>query len=76
MRTTLDLPDALFRQTKSAAALRGLSMKDLIVRSIERELNAPAAGAIESNRVKLPLVPSKKGRKIDLRGFDLDALLS
>ena len=40
MRTTIDLPDILFRRTKAVAALRGSSMKDLIVRAIEREVVA------------------------------------
>ena len=30
MRTTLDLPDPLFRRLKARAALEGLSLKDLI----------------------------------------------
>jgi hypothetical protein len=30
MRTTIDLPDALFRRAKSEAALRGQKLKDLI----------------------------------------------
>lgn len=35
MKTTLDLPDKLLRQTKSAAALRGQSMKDFIREALE-----------------------------------------
>lgn len=35
MKTTLDLPDKLLRQTKSAAALRGQSMKDFIRAALE-----------------------------------------
>lgn len=34
MRTTLDLPDALFRRLKARAALEGHSMKDLIERYV------------------------------------------
>jgi hypothetical protein len=30
MRTTVDLPDALFRRAKAEAALRGYHLKDLI----------------------------------------------
>lgn len=35
MKTTIDLPDPLLRQTKSAAALRGQSMKDFIRAALE-----------------------------------------
>jgi hypothetical protein len=30
VKTTIELPDTLFRQTKAAAALRGKSIKDLV----------------------------------------------
>jgi hypothetical protein len=77
MRTTIDVPDPLFRKTKAAAALRGEPMKELIIRALEREIDATAAGAgTPGSRVKLPLVRLGKGRKLDLRGFDFDDLLT
>lgn len=45
VRTTVDLPESLLRKTKSTAALRGSSMKDLIVRAIEHEVNGPDKGS-------------------------------
>lgn len=36
----IDMPDALFRKTKAVAALRGSSMKDLIIRAVEKEVTA------------------------------------
>ena len=73
MRTTVDLPGALFRKTKAVAALRGSSMKDLIIRAIEQEVGAaqPAKG----RRAKLPLLHLSPGKKLDLSGFDFDELL-
>ena len=38
MRTTIDLPDALFKEAKSVAALRDLTLKDVVVRALQREL--------------------------------------
>lgn len=38
MRTTIELPDELFRMAKSTAALRGLSLKELVKRLIEQGL--------------------------------------
>jgi hypothetical protein len=76
MRTTIDLPDTLFRKTKAMAALRGSSMKDLIIRAVEREVtHASAALKPKRHRVKLPLIQSPSGRKVDLTGFDFDDLL-
>jgi hypothetical protein len=78
MRTTVDLPDALFRRTKAVAALRGSSMKDLIVQAIEREISSKERSAAKSpsQRSKLPVVHLRSGRKIDLTGFDFDDLLT
>ena len=38
MRTTIDLPDDLFRQAKARAALSGIKLKDLITRYVEQGL--------------------------------------
>lgn len=73
MRTTIDLPDSLFRQAKAAAALRGTSMKELIAIALERELQTQKQGRSPSKaRVKLPVVRLSPGRKLDLTGVDLD----
>jgi hypothetical protein len=74
MRTTIDMPDALFRKTKAVAALRGSSMKELIIQAVEREL-ANSTSVSKRKRVKLPLVQSWTGRKLDMSGFDFDELL-
>jgi hypothetical protein len=77
MRTTIDMPDALYRKTKAVAALRGSSMKDLIVRAVEHEVGGtPAAGSKrKATPLKLPLIKSWKGRKLDLSNFDFDDLI-
>jgi hypothetical protein len=45
MRTTLDLPDPLFRTLKAQAALQGRSLKDLVVSYVERGLREPPVPA-------------------------------
>jgi plasmid stability protein len=42
MRTSLDLPDPLFRHLKARAALEGRSLRELVVLLLERGLTAPA----------------------------------
>jgi len=75
MRTTIDLPDDLFRKTKATAALRGSTMKDLVVRAIEREVQQiQPKGKRRSQRFKLPL-HLKSGKKLDLSNFNFDDLL-
>ena len=44
MRTTVDLPDELFRRAKAEAALRGRKLKDLIEEGLQLVLSAPPAG--------------------------------
>jgi hypothetical protein len=72
MRTTIDLPDTLFRKTKATAALRGSTMKDLIVRALEREIEAPT----RKDSRKLPVMLWKGKKKLDLSDFDFDDLLA
>jgi hypothetical protein len=41
MRTTIDLPDALFRRAKAEAALRGCHLKDLVTEALRLALDEP-----------------------------------
>jgi|SanBayMetagenome_1026888.scaffolds.fasta_scaffold47713_2 hypothetical protein len=41
MRTSIDLPDSLYRQLKAFAALQGVPMKDVLIRMVERGLKSP-----------------------------------
>ncbi|MCK9389102.1 MAG: hypothetical protein M0Q22_12030 [Sulfuritalea sp.] len=42
MKTTIELPDDLFRRAKATAALHGLSMKDWLTNLLRREVGAGA----------------------------------
>jgi hypothetical protein len=58
MRTTVDIPDMLYRQLKTRAATEGRSVKELILRGVQGELRE---GEVKQRRrVKLPIVRSKK----------------
>jgi hypothetical protein len=41
MKTTIELPDPLYRQAKAAAALRGRKLKDLVEQGLRLVLEAP-----------------------------------
>lgn len=58
MRTTIDIPDAMYRRLKARAATEGRSVKSLMLRGAEQALAARPANP--NRRVKLPIVPSKR----------------
>ena len=76
MRTTIDMPDALYRKTKAIAALRGSSMKDVIIRAVEREVTSTPKEKPKRGRIDLPLIKTWHGKKLDLTNFDFDDLLT
>jgi hypothetical protein len=51
MRTTIDLPDELFRRAKAEAALRGRKLKDLVEEGLRRVLEEPEP---QENRTSAP----------------------
>jgi hypothetical protein len=61
MRTTLDLPDDLFRQVKAKAALEGARLKDLLTRYVESGLRQPVRRSLK--RSKLPVI-ERRGKQI------------
>ena len=69
MRTTVDIPDALYRELKAKAARDGRSVKELILRSVEGELHKPVRD--RGRRITRTLVPSKRPGtlKIDNEGI-------
>ena len=57
MRTTIDIPDVLYRRLKARAASEGTSAKALILKGVEHEL-APASSA--SKKIVPAVVRSKR----------------
>ncbi len=67
MRTTIDLPDNLFRQAKARAALDGISFKKLITSYVQRGLSLGSQPTTEKPRLlrsKLPIVRAATGRPL------------
>jgi len=76
MRTTIDLPEAIYQKRQEAARAQGVTIEDFILRAFERELEADPLPASSSKRVILPLLPSKEPGTMDLRDFNFDDLLA
>ncbi|MEZ5292416.1 MAG: hypothetical protein R2745_15145 [Vicinamibacterales bacterium] len=64
MRTTIDIPDPIYRRLKAKAAGEGRSVKALLLEAAEAAL-APAARAVAAP-VSLPLVRSSRPGTLEL----------
>ena len=58
MRTTIDIPDAVYRRLKARAAAEGRAAKTLILQGVEQVLASQKS--VNSRPVTLPLVKSKR----------------
>lgn len=75
MRTTLDLPDDTFRQLKSLAAQRGMTLKQVLRAAVEKEL-ASATSRTWDRPVKFPILDSKEPGTLNLTNADIEDLLT
>ena len=72
MRTTVDIPDPVYRQLKSKAASEGRSVKEIILRGVEHELGVTVKK--RKHHVVVPIIKSKRPGKLELDNakiFDL-----
>ena len=74
MRTTLDIPDAIGRRVKVAAARRGLSMKALIVAALENELD-PRKHVAPTRPLRFPMISSQTPGCYDLKPKEISDIL-
>jgi hypothetical protein len=58
MRTTIDIPDRMYRRLKARAASQGQTAKALILQAVEQTLTSKRRQA--SRTITLPLVRSKR----------------
>ena len=68
MRTTVDLPDDLFRQAKAQAALEGTPLRDLIETGVRLALAQRKPGR-KPKRQRFPLHRSKKPGSLKAADF-------
>ena len=64
MKTTLELPDALFIEAKATAARQRITLKKLITRALEKELlpfHTGLLGSIYDRRIRLARFKPRTG---------------
>ena len=70
MRTTVDLPDPLFRQVKSVAALRGSTLKEFIQDALQQAVTTDRR--VRHHKVRFPLIRSKHPGALRLTNADIE----
>ena len=76
MKTTLEIPDTLFRKVKAKAAMRGLRIKDLVTSALTAYLTAPENRTNrKGKRCPFPLVRGKGGPVLKQMNNELIAKL-
>lgn len=74
MRTTIDLPDPLFRELKAVAARRGTSLKAVVRAAVEEEIRSTKSKA--GRKLKFPLLSSCEPGSLNLSNAEIDDLLA
>lgn len=74
MRTTVDIPDPIYRRLKSVAALRGCSVKELILLGVKAEL-ARSKSTARRKRVRLSLIESDRPGWLRLTNRRINGIL-
>lgn len=64
MRTTIELPDPLFRTAKSLASEKGISLKAFFTEALKKAVTAPD---VERKRMDRPPIGKTKGKRIQAR---------
>lgn len=67
MKTTMELPDDLFKAMKVRAAMEGRSLKDLLTEILRQALQGKPATSSKRAKAALPIVdcpPARKGKEL------------
>jgi len=63
MKTTVEIPDDLFRQAKARAALEGSSLRELMTEGLRRVLQTPRSPT-RLRRAPFPLIRAEAGASL------------
>lgn len=55
MKTTIEVPDELFRQAKAQAALQGISLRELFIQGLQLAMQKPTVG-LDQQRAQFPII--------------------
>ncbi len=66
VRTTVDIPDPLYREMKVLAASEGTTLKEIILESVEARLRTGRPAARPQRRPRFPVIRSRKPGSLQL----------
>ena len=72
MRTTIDIPDPIYRRLKAVAALRGSTVKEIVLKLVENELAGPSP---KKRRIRPPLIESDRPGSLHLTNAQINEIL-
>lgn len=73
MRTTIDIPDDLYKQLKAKAAMEGTSVRNLMTQAAQSLVDSQALPPIRKFRV--PVIHSSRPGTLKLTNEEIDDLL-
>jgi hypothetical protein len=59
MRTTVDIPDPLYREIKVCAASEGTTVREIILEGVTERLRTGRAAAKQEGRPRFPVIRSR-----------------
>ncbi|HVU46199.1 MAG TPA: hypothetical protein VHD85_08735 [Terracidiphilus sp.] len=71
MRTTIDIPDEIYRAIKVMAAERGTTVRELVLQGVEFVRRQPKTAC---KRFAVPVIPSKRPGTLNLTNEQIDEL--
>jgi len=63
MRTTIDIPDEVYRKLKVKAAMEGETVREIVLRGIQRELELAEVQPARK-KFQIPVIPSTRKDKL------------
>ena len=75
MRTTIELPDELFRELKIVAANQRVTLETLVQRAVENEV-IRARVQPSNRRLRFPILDSKEPETLNLTNAEIEDLLT
>ncbi len=72
MRTSVDIPDTIYREMKIRAATEGVTIREVILEGLDMRLQRPSSAP--PSRFQVPVIRSKRPGTLNLTNEQIDEL--